>query len=174
MSRFAVLLAAILVSLNAWAADATPRNMVGMDRPAFELPDLNDRSVNVSAWDGRILVLNFWATWCAPCRTEIPMLNRLAREYIRHGVTFVGIAVDYKPAVTKFMASVPINYPVLIGGLESTKLVEQYGNRGGVLPYTVIVGRDGKIVSLGAGALTEDYVRGAVNKLLGTAPANSP
>lgn len=94
------------------------------------------------------------------------MLNRLAKEYAPNGVTFVGIAVDYKVAIRKFMATIPVNYTVLVGGLESTNLVEQYGNRGGVLPYTAIIGRDGRIVSLAAGALTEEYVRGALDKLV--------
>lgn len=163
-----------LWSVAALGAETKPQNLIGTVRPDFEFPDLNGRAIKNSAWDGRVVVLNFWATWCAPCRTEIPMLNTLAKAYAPLGVEFVGVAVDYKPAVTKFIATIPIEYTVLIGGLESTQLVKRFGDRGGVLPYTAVIDRNGKIAALAAGALTEDYVRGALDKLLRTPAARLP
>lgn len=163
-----------LWSAAALGAETKPQSLIGTVRPDFEFPDMDGRAVKNSVWDGRIVVLNFWATWCAPCRTEIPMLNTLAKAYAPHGVEFVGVAVDYKPAVTTFIVTIPIKYTVLIGGLESTQLVKRFGDRGGVLPYTAVIDRNGKIAALAAGALTENYVRGVLDKLLRTPTGNLP
>ncbi len=162
-----VALALALWSSAAWCADATLENLVGAVAPEFAFPDLHDRVVHSTAWNGHVVVINFWATWCVPCRTEIPMLNQLAKTYGARGVRFVGVAVDTKGAVEKFLRGVPIGYTVLVGGAESAKLVKRFGDRGGVLPYTVITGRDGRIASLAAGALTENYLRKTLDAITG-------
>ena len=147
-------------------AEISPESVAGQRRPAFDLPDLRGNSVSVSRWNGRVLVLNFWATWCAPCRKEIPLLNTLQKNYAGRGVQIVGIAVDTIDAVKQFIHAVPINYPVLIGDQEAIELIEAYGDRAGALPYTVFINRTGIIDSLASGALTEDYTRKTIEKLL--------
>ncbi len=153
-------------SVTAFGAEISPASVVGQRRPAFDLPDLHGNSISVSRWNTRPLVLNFWATWCAPCRKEIPLLNALQKNYAARGVQIVGIAVDNLDAVKQFMHAVPVSYPVLIGDQEAIELIEAYGDRAGALPYTVFINRDGMIDSLASGALTEEYARKTIEKLL--------
>ena len=111
-------------------------------------------------------MLNFWATWCGPCRKEIPLLNSLQKSYAKRGVQIIGVAVDNAAAVKQFIRSVPIDYPVLIGDQEAIEVIEAYGDKTGALPYTVFINRAGIIDSLASGALTEDYARKSFERLL--------
>lgn len=142
------------------------RALLGQPRPDFTLVDLDHRRHPVSEWNGKVLVINFWATWCVPCKTEIPMLNRLQAEYGPAGVQFIGVAVDTDEAVRRFTKTVPTHYPVLIGGLESTRIVAQYGNVAGTLPYTVFVDPKGHIATIANGALTLEFTRKVLDKAL--------
>lgn len=141
-------------------------SIIGRLRPAFDLPDIRGNTVPVSRWNGRIILLNFWATWCAPCRKEIPLLNTLQKDYAKQGVQIVGVALDDSAAVKKFIRSLPIDYPVLIGGTEAIEVIEAYGDDAGVLPYTVFIDRRGVIDSMAGGALTENYARRSLDHLL--------
>jgi len=147
-------------------AASQQRALLGQPRPDFTLADLDNRRHAVSEWNGKVLVINFWATWCIPCKTEIPMLNRLQAEYGPAGVQFIGVAVDTAEAIRQFTKTVPIQYPVLVGGLESTSIVEQYGNVTGTLPYTVFVDQKGRIATIANGALTPEFTRKVLNKML--------
>lgn len=152
--------------VTAYGVEIAPESVAGQRRPDFTLPDLRGNSVVVSRWNNRVLVLNFWATWCAPCRKEIPLLNTLQKNYAGRDVQIVGIAVDNIDAVKQFIHAVPINYPVLIGDQEAIELIEAYGDRAGALPYTVFIDRTGIIDSLASGTLTEEYARKTIEKLL--------
>lgn len=151
----------------AFGADA-PTDALPVDqrRPAFDLPDVHGKAVSIGRWDGRVIVLNFWATWCAPCRKEIPLLNTLHNRYTKRGVQIVGVAVDNTEAVTQFMRSVPMHYPVLIGDQAGLDIIEAYGDRAGALPYTVFINRAGIIDSMASGALTEEFARASIERLL--------
>ena len=153
-------------TLAAHSADLPPDSVAGHRRPAFDLPDVHGQAVSIARWDGRVIVLNFWATWCGPCRTEIPLLNTLQKNFAARGVQIVGVAVDNNTAVKQFMRSVPIDYPVLIGDQEAIEVIEAYGNRAGALPYTAFITRAGIIDSMASGALTEDYARKSIERLL--------
>jgi len=153
-------------TLAAHSADLPPDSVAGHRRPAFDLPDVHGQAVSIARWDGRVIVLNFWATWCGPCRKEIPLLNTLQKNFAARGVQIVGVAVDNGTAVKQFMRSVPIDYPVLIGDQEAIEVIEAYGNRAGALPYTVFITRAGIIDSMASGALTEDYARKSIERLL--------
>jgi peroxiredoxin len=123
-------------------------------RPAFVLPDLQGKSRSVDEWDGKVLVVNFWATWCAPCRREIPMFVEMQQQYGDRGLQFLGVAVDNVADVSQFATEMGINYPLLVSEQEAIALAEQMGNRMGVLPFTAIIDRQGKVVFTKAGELS--------------------
>jgi len=134
-------------------------------RPDFQLPDLNGKPHAVNEWDGKILVVNFWATWCTPCRHEIPFFNKLQAKYAKQGVQFVGVALDDINAVKRFLTVIPIDYPVLIGDDEAIPIAKAYGNSEGVLPYTVFIDKQGNIISIAEGGLSEDIAESTLKKL---------
>jgi thiol-disulfide isomerase/thioredoxin len=133
---------------------------------ATRLPDLNNRPQGVEQWKGKVLVVNFWATWCAPCREEIPLFVKLQEKYAGRGLQFVGIAIDQPEKVRPFAAEFGMNFPILIGDADTIDLGKKLGNRAGVLPYTLIVGRDGKIVSTEIGAVKEAKLEALLGSLL--------
>ena len=107
-------------------------------------------------WQGKILVVNFWATWCPPCREEMPEFSRAQDKYGPNGVQFVGIALDEAANVVEFSKKEPVTYPLLIAPPEMPGLTAKLGNQQQVLPFTVVVSRDGKLISSHLGRLTED------------------
>lgn len=115
---------------------------------------------------GRVMVINYWATWCGPCRDEIPIFIRLQREYGDKGLQFVGIAIDQVDQVRGFAAEFQINYPLLLGGVGAIDLSRQAGNTAGVLPYTLVVDRSGRLVTGIAGGITEASLRTQLLPLL--------
>ena len=100
------------------------------------LPDLSGQAQRIDQWKGRVLVINFWATWCPPCREEIPAFIRAQEKLGPKGLQVVGIAVDQLDKVKPYAAEMRINYPVLVGDLEAIDLARQAGNRlGGLALY---------------------------------------
>ncbi|OGT81228.1 MAG: hypothetical protein A3H91_03990 [Gammaproteobacteria bacterium RIFCSPLOWO2_02_FULL_61_13] len=140
--------------------------VVGAERPDFTLPDLEGVMHNVGEWDGKVLAINFWATWCPPCRKEIPEFVALQSKYADRGLQFVGVALEQPDPVRRFAAEHQVNYPVLVGEMEVIQVAESYGNLAGVLPYTVLVGRDGKIAFVHAGPLSTQQAEEALSPLL--------
>jgi len=116
-------------------------------RPDFALKDLEDKIHNAKEWDGKVLMINFWATWCPPCRREIPAFIELQDAYQEKGFEIIGIAIDSKQSVIDFVDPMGVNYTMLMGEDEGISLSQAYGNRLGVLPYTVFVDRKGRIIS---------------------------
>lgn len=107
------------------------------------LPDLDGIPQSFTQWAGRILVANFWATWCGPCREEIPVLVSAQSKYASKNVQLVGISIDTVDKIKKFIPPFNINYPLVVGGLESIELMRSLGNQAGGLPFTVVVAPDG-------------------------------
>ena len=105
--------------------------------------------------EGKILVVNFWATWCPPCREEIPELIRIHRKYVANGVEVVGIAIDNADKVKVFASEMRVHYGLLIAGAETLAMSKDLGNEAGVLPFTVVLDRTRRVVYTHAGALTE-------------------
>jgi len=132
----------------------------------FTLPELNGKPHSLEEWRGKIIVLNFWATWCPPCREEIPLLIALQKKRAAEGLQVVSVAIDNETAVRPYRQSAGINYPVLMGGDEALDLVARYGNNMGALPFTVIIDRGGAIVARKLGAFTRNELESLVEPLL--------
>ncbi len=145
---------------------ATSQSLIGKLRPAFELIDTEDRMRSVEEWNGKVLVVNFWATWCPPCRKEMPAFIELQDKYGKDGLQFIGIAIDEKDKVVDFSDTYGVNYPMLLGTLEAIEIGKQFGNRFGALPYTVIIGRDSKIAFTIRGELEKHVAETEIKKLL--------
>lgn len=124
--------------------------------PAFTLADLEGGQHELSEWDGSYRLLNFWATWCAPCRREIPLLKRFQDEHGANGFQVIGIAVDFADAVSAYAADANFNYPVLVGQEDAMAVAETSGIEFIGLPFTMIVGADGQLLSSHIGEIFED------------------
>jgi peroxiredoxin len=148
------------------ASPATPADFVASledaPPPPVKIPDhlpsfsLNDRSgipTPIATWAGKSLVLNFWATWCAPCRREIPLLQALQGELATDGVTIVGIAVDHREEVAAFAKQLKINYPLLVGEQDALDVAASFGVKSPAFPFTVFTDRRGQVVALYMGEL---------------------
>jgi thiol-disulfide isomerase/thioredoxin len=151
---------------GAMQADAppTPVGVVvakrGETLPPLRLPDLAGRPVAVpEAWAGRPLLINVWASWCGPCIEEMPELQRFSAQQGATGVQVVGIALDEPEAVRAFLARVPVQYPILIDAPGPADAGVRLGNRRGVLPYSVLVGADGRLLKQRIGP----FVAGELN-----------
>jgi len=132
---------------------------------ALSLPDMSGKETPLAQWKDKLLIVNFWATWCVPCREEMPEFVRIQEELGSKGLQFVGIAVDEVAKVRQFAADIGLNYPALIGGYGAVELSRSLGNRVGALPFTVIV-KDGTIVHTQLGPLTGTRLRSLVDKFI--------
>ena len=133
---------------------------------AANLPDLQGENQIVSQWLGNVIVVNFWATWCTPCREEIPEFIETQEKFRDQGLVFVGIAIDQADKVKMFSQEFGINYPVLVGSLNTWSLLEAAGNRQSALPYTVVINRSGEIVETYLGRVNQKKLEKAVIPLL--------
>jgi thiol-disulfide isomerase/thioredoxin len=131
-----------------------------------KLMGVDDQVHPFEQWRGKVLIVNFWATWCAPCREEIPGFVKFQQAYGPAGLQFVGIAIDQKPRVIPYAQEMGINYPLLVGGLETMDFARQLGNRMSVLPFTLVLDRTGKVVLSEVGILKADKLEKTVKPLL--------
>jgi len=132
----------------------------------FSLNDIHGVTHQSEEWQGKILVVNFWATWCPPCLKETPMFVELQDLYAAKGLQFLGIAIDNLDQVKEFIDTYAVNYPILIGNEDAIELAKKYGNRFGALPYTVIINRQGTIVHAQAGEMQREKTEDILRKLL--------
>jgi thiol-disulfide isomerase/thioredoxin len=125
---------------------------------AFE--DSDGQAQPMSQWKGRWLVLNFWATWCAPCVEEMPTLQQIARDYAGRGVAVVGLGIDNADAIRRFRKQLNLDLPLLVAGASGSNLARDLGNPSGALPYTVLISPAAKVVQARLGLVRPDLLRG--------------
>jgi thiol-disulfide isomerase/thioredoxin len=130
------------------------------------LPDIEGRPQALEQWRGKVLVVNFWATWCAPCREEIPVFMKVQDKWAARGLQVVGIAIDDTDKVRPYAAELKINYPILVGGLDGIELARQAGNRLGGLPFTVVFDRGGATVHSQLGGVNQRKLEALLEPLL--------
>jgi thiol-disulfide isomerase/thioredoxin len=152
--------------LAASKSSTSAENALATTRPLFSLKDLDDKTRDVKEWDGQVLMVNFWATWCPPCRKEMPAFIRLQEKYKSKGFKIIGIALDDKQSVIDFTDPMGINYPILMAAQDGIALTKAYGNTLGVLPFTVIVDRKGKIIDRHRSGLTYEEAEALIKPLL--------
>ena len=143
----------------------TAASVIGQPAPAVQLPDPAGEIQALSQWQGRPMLINFWATWCPPCRKEIPDLIALHQAFEEQGLVVVGIALDDPEPVRRFIRDFGIDYPVLVEEGRGTQMNADFGNALGILPYTVYVDADGVIRKVHRGVLTRDQGRKDVRAL---------
>jgi len=155
--------------------EATPRVMpgpvttgqlLGSFRPDFELGSNSGEFVSADDFSGKTILLNFWATWCAPCREEMPMLMDLQKKYGSEGLQVIGIALDDAQNVRDFVSKYGISYPVLVGEEDVFETSNAYGNEEGVLPYTVLIDKTGIVRWRYAGLIENDNISSLLSEML--------
>ena len=132
--------------------------------PSFSYPDLQGQQRSSEEFTDRVMVLNFWATWCPPCRKETPTFVALQKLY-GGNVQFIGIAIDDEEPVREFADSFAVNYPLLLGDIEAVSLSRRLGNRYEGLPFTVVTTPGGKVILRHAGGLERDQLEPLLREL---------
>jgi len=133
---------------------------------AANLTDIQGIKQDLGQYQGKIIVLNFWATWCPPCREEMPELSQLHQAFQNKNVVVLGVAIDDPALVKDFLQSSPVNYPILIAENESMDLSTQLGNDKDVLPYTVIINADGSVIDTFFGRISKPLLESTLQTLL--------
>lgn len=166
MKRLIVTVAIAVMVLAAARLAWITSNSHASDRlPDFELSTLDGRTWRSAEHQEQVLIINFWATWCPPCRKEMPLFVDMQQAFGQNNVQFIGIALDNKEAVAAFAENYGINFPLLLGGMEGSELAKQLGNEMVGLPFTVIVARGGAIHTRHMGTLEEDQLRPVLEQL---------
>lgn len=126
--------------------------------PEFSMPDVDGEERHISEWENDILVINFWGTWCAPCREEVPLLIDIQDDYADRDLTVLGIALDDADSVRDFAEEFGINYPLLVGENETLRVMEQFGSGALGMPHTFVIDRDGHVVNFHMGLIEPEDV----------------
>ena len=165
-----VVVAAAALAAGLWfgRTGLTDKRVEGQPASALlgvSLPDPDGKEQSIGQWKGKVLVVNFWATWCGPCREEMPMFMKVQREQGPRGIQFVGIAVDNADKVRQYADELKLNYPTLIGGFGAMELSKSMGNNVMALPFTVVVDRAGRVAHTQLGPLKEDQLLSILKQL---------
>lgn len=140
-------------------------NHISDDAVMFTLNDYQGVTYDQSQWSGKVLLINFWATWCAPCREEMPMLADFQQRYGEQGLQVLGIALDDVEPVQRFADTIDINYPLLMSDDTTPELMNKY-NEVGAIPFSLITDRQGVVVETKLGVFTADELQAMIEPLL--------
>lgn len=132
---------------------------------SLSLTDSEGQLQKLSQWQGKFLVVNFWATWCAPCVQEMPELSALQKDLSKSNIQFLGLGIDSSKNIAEYASKYQISYPLFSAGMEGTELSRQLGNQAGGLPFTVLITADGRLVKSYLGRLKIDELRADITKL---------
>ena len=132
---------------------------------AQSMNDASGASQSLGQWKGKPLVVNFWAPWCAPCVQEMPELDQLALASAAQGINVIGIGIDSPANIAEFAGKLKISYPLYVAGMSGMDLSRQFGNSNGGLPYTVLIGADGKVLKTYLGKLKFDELKADLARL---------
>jgi len=159
MTLLGIALAATVIALSPARVSAQE-----VKAPRFELKDLNGRRVRLSDYQGKVVLINFWATWCPPCRAEMPDLVRLQRRHGKEGLQIIGITYppESREQVRRFARSLKVNYPIILG----TRELKARFSSDETLPLTVVIDRDGKVSDIIGGILLREEFDEKIKPLL--------
>lgn len=161
-----------LISRERLALDSTSSSATASTQPAVEkllrtsFATTEGQWQTLAAWRGKVLIVNFWATWCPPCREEMPMFSGLQKKYKDKGLQFVGISIDSIDKVREYQSIEKLAYPLLMGSPDAMSLSGALGNFSQALPFTVLITRQGKLDSVKIGRFTEDELETRLQALL--------
>ncbi len=144
---------------------ASKPQLSGAPLYSANLIDTAGKKAQLEQYRGKIVVLNFWATWCPPCREEMPELSALHTQYQNKNVVVLGVAIDEIAAVNTYLQGAPVSYPVLLSENENMELATQLGNEQAVLPYTVIIDANGSVIDTFMGRITLSLLDKSLQKL---------
>ncbi len=165
---------AFLVAITAYLfgfSGETPRATPVVTNPDIsiydlELDNLLGKRESLSQWRGQVLVVNYWATWCHPCREEMPGFSRLQEKFRDKNVQFVGISIDTAAKIIEFQKTIPVAYPLLIGDMNAMESSAKFGNTRLALPFTAVFDKQGKLFSTKLGRLAESDLEKQLNELI--------
>lgn len=146
--------------------DSQPGASATIELHSIPLTDLDGRETVFGDWRGDLLIVNFWAPWCAPCRREIPALIEIQQEFAARGVRIIGLAFDGEQPVRRFAAEYAINYPLFLVAERAPMYIAAFGNTSGSLPFTALLDRELKPRFRHTGELSAQQLRSEIEKLL--------
>ncbi len=178
MNKTVFVVAVLLIAVTAWllsVLNSTPNKESDsiviskshtLKRYNFTLPDLQGKPQSFSQWNDKVVVLNFWATWCPPCRREIPDFVDVYRQYQERNLVIIGVGTDNPKKIADFVKQFNIPYPILTGERKAMQLSYQYGNHTGALPYTIVFDKKGIIRYRAGGLMSRQKLLALVKPLL--------
>ena len=167
MKYFLVLLF-ITFNSNSYSLDID-YSLLNKPAPQFELNNISSGStIKLSDYKGKLVLINFWASWCGPCRVELPNLINLQDKYKEKGFTVLGLAIEDKPFIKRFIKdqSLTFNYPLTTGKIKTNKVIKQYGNPNAILPFSVLISPKQEILSIYPGIISEAKMHRVLGRLL--------
>jgi len=167
-TRLIILASIIALSGGLFVRSLSDKDPQKVSIPALELnlPDVEGNPRSLSEWQGKIRIINFWATWCPPCLKEIPEFIKLQSELSHQNIQFIGIAIENKQTVEQYLKNNPVNYPMLIGGDKAIALSQQLGNIVNAVPFSLIVNQQGQIIHRQPGELSREKIIEIITPLI--------
>lgn len=145
-------------------------SLIGKPVPAFELPaiqeKLDGKVIKLSDYRGKLVLINFWASWCGPCRAEIPTLVKIQKTYKERSFSVIGLAMESKEDANKFLQTQDVNYPNAYGAEAIREILKKVGNEDGILPFSILLSPKQEIMAIYPGIVSETKMQRVLGRLL--------